>query len=97
MPIRIDWHKVITYLYFQILHHPLKFYLVLTPTPPFAQEMDEAQVDWQVHYFGHAQHAFTDPNAADIGAADMGRIYDSVASERSWTLATQFFQEVFTD
>ena len=45
---------------------------------------------------GHTQHTFADSSAADIGFADKGRIYDSVASERYWIRAMQFFQEVFT-
>lgn len=61
----------------------------------FAEEMDQFNVDWQVHFFGHAQHAFTDPDAAKIGPPEMGRVYDPLASARSWQYCTDLFQEVF--
>lgn len=57
----------------------------------FEKEMTEAKVDWQVHAFGHTQHAFTNPQAHDVG---MGLIYNELAEKRSWRLMKDFFEEV---
>jgi len=61
-----------------------------------AQEMEDAGVDWQVHYFGNTLHAFTDPEASKIGPPDMGRVYSPVATQRSWEMIVNFLQEVFS-
>jgi dienelactone hydrolase len=58
----------------------------------FCQEMTEAKVDWQVHMYGHVQHAFTNPEAHDAAA---GLMYHSAASQRSWQAMTHFLQEIF--
>ena len=50
-----------------------------------------------VRYFGNTKHAFTEPHAADIGAPELGRIYDAVAAERTWRLMQDFLQEVFQE
>lgn len=63
--------------------------------PAFAEEMDAHGVDWQVHFFGDAKHAFTDPEASKIGPPEMGRVYDPVATERSWAYCQDFFTEIF--
>tara|TARA_R110000868_G_scaffold8205_3_gene42516 strand:+ start:112426 stop:113148 length:723 start_codon:yes stop_codon:yes gene_type:complete len=60
----------------------------------FKKEMNDADVDWQMLYFGHTKHAFTDPDAALIGAPEMGRVYNEVACERTWNYAAQLFAEV---
>lgn len=62
----------------------------------FAKEMDAQGVDWQVHFFGQAKHAFTDPHAADIGPVEMGREYNERDTQRTWTICTSFFQECFS-
>ncbi len=58
----------------------------------FCQEMTEAKADWQMHMYGHVQHAFTNPDAHDPHA---GLVYNSLAAKRSWNAMTQFFQEIF--
>jgi dienelactone hydrolase len=58
----------------------------------FCHEMTEANADWQVHMYGHVQHAFTNPNANDVHA---GLVYNALAAERSWASMTQFLQEIF--
>ncbi len=58
----------------------------------FCKEMDEAQVDWQVHMYGHVEHAFTNPNAHDKNA---GLIYNACASRRAWESMTDFLKEIF--
>ncbi len=62
----------------------------------FAKEMDAADVDWQVHYFSHTKHAFTDPDAAKIGPPDMGRVYNPLATQRSWEMIVNFMKEIFS-
>ncbi|WP_115711130.1 dienelactone hydrolase family protein [Legionella sainthelensi] len=58
----------------------------------FCNEMTEANVDWQMHMYGHVQHAFTNPNAHDT---QLGTIYNEVAAQRSWQAMSQFLQEIF--
>lgn len=60
----------------------------------FCQEMSVANVDWQVHMYGHVQHAFTNPNAHNLQA---GLIYNSLAAQRSWHAMAYFLQEIFND
>jgi dienelactone hydrolase len=59
----------------------------------FAEEMTAAGVDWQLHYFGSAKHAFTDPRADQIGEPEMGRVYDPVATARSWAMIESLLAE----
>ncbi|MGL5741210.1 MAG: dienelactone hydrolase family protein [Legionella sp.] len=57
----------------------------------FCKEMTEAQVDWQMHMYGHVQHAFTNPHAYDT---QLGTIYNAVAARRSWQAMTDFLREI---
>lgn len=58
----------------------------------FAEEMTTAGADWQCHLYGHAYHAFTNPEANDT---HFGVLYDQQADERSWRLMVDFFKEIF--
>ena len=58
----------------------------------FCQEMTEAGADWQLHAFGHTQHAFTNPQAQD---EKMGTVYNALAEARAMRLMADFFKEVF--
>lgn len=58
----------------------------------FAQEMTQAQADWQIHIYGNTMHAFTNPEAHD---ADFGTVYASQADQRSWLSMKNFFEEIF--
>ncbi|CEG55874.1 dienelactone hydrolase family protein [Legionella fallonii] len=58
----------------------------------FCQEMTEADVDWQVHMYGHVQHGFTNPQAHDT---NLGIIYNQMAEQRSWQAMTNFLHEIF--
>ncbi|VVC76676.1 hypothetical protein AQUSIP_20000 [Aquicella siphonis] len=58
----------------------------------FGQEMTYAKVDWQLHVYGNAMHAFTNPQAND---PDFGTVYEKNADMRSWTAMRSFFKEVF--
>lgn len=77
----------------------LAFHGAEDPMVPFEQiiefknEMNKAKVDWQVHLYGHAMHAFTNPQAHDATA---GTYYNAIADERSWQSLQNFLSEVFT-
>ena len=58
----------------------------------FCQEMTAAGVDWQVHMYGHTQHAFTNPEAHDKA---LGTIYNAQAEHRSLQAMTDFLHELF--
>lgn len=58
----------------------------------FCQEMTHAGADWQLHWYGQTQHAFTNPKAHDLSA---GLIYNAVAARRSMQSMTNFLEEIF--
>lgn len=57
----------------------------------FCQEMTAAEVDWQVHMYGHAMHGFTNPTAHD---AQSGIIYNARANKRAFQSMSTFLEEV---
>ena len=59
----------------------------------FANEMAEADVDWQLHAYGNAVHSFTDWNAGNDNSK--GSAYNEKADKRSWEEMKIFFQELF--
>lgn len=59
----------------------------------FEDEMRKAGVDWQVHLYGGAVHAFTVPEAGDDPSK--GAAYNESADKRSWEVMRQFFNEIF--
>lgn len=56
----------------------------------FAREMTEKKADWQIHMYGHTQHAFTNPEANDDA---LGLHYNKNADRRSWLSAELFLNE----
>lgn len=60
----------------------------------FQTEMNEANVDWQMHIYGRTQHAFSNPKAND---ASMGTVYNATAEKRALAAMRHFFAEVFTN
>lgn len=54
-------------------------------------ELSAAGVDWQTVLFGHAMHAFTNPQAND---PDFGTVFDANADRRSWQAMQSFLGEV---
>jgi dienelactone hydrolase len=58
----------------------------------FAKEMTEKKADWQIHMYGHTQHAFTNPEANNLA---LGLHYNQTAAHRSWQSAEQFLKEIF--
>ncbi len=59
----------------------------------FEQEMTQAGADWQVHVYGHAKHAFTNPAARN---ADFGTVYNEKANRRAEQAIANFLQERFS-
>jgi len=58
----------------------------------FAEEMAALGADWQLHAYGNALHAFTNPQA---NAPDHGLLYDAASDRRSWDSMWLFLNEVF--
>jgi len=56
------------------------------------KEFSDANVDWQMHIYGSAAHAFTNPLAND---RKNGMVYDSTSERRSLQAMNNFFSEVF--
>ena len=57
-----------------------------------AAELTQAGADWQIHGYGHALHAFTNPEAND---PDHGVAYAPSADRRSWWAMVNFLEELF--
>ena len=55
-------------------------------------ELSEAEADWQIHAYGHAMHAFTNPAAQ---SPESGTQCDDDADRRSWQSLLNFLEEVF--
>lgn len=58
----------------------------------FAEEMQRLGADWQLHAYGDAQHAFTNPSAND---PEHGMLYNAAADHRSWDSMRLFLDEIF--
>ena len=56
-----------------------------------AQELEQSDADWQIHVYGRAGHAFTNPAAAD---PDAGMAFDADADRRSWRALIGFLDDV---
>jgi dienelactone hydrolase len=58
-----------------------------------AEEMTQAQADWQIMSYGGTVHSFTNPDADRVGVP--GIAYNRLADERSWKAMATFFEEIF--
>ncbi len=59
----------------------------------FEQQLRDNNVDYQIVAYGHAVHAFTDP---DVDALNQpGAKYNAAADKRSWQAMRDFFAEIF--
>ena len=56
------------------------------------KELTAAGADWQLHAYGQAYHAFTNPEAND---PDLGTIYNATAERRSLQAMENFLSEIF--
>ena len=59
----------------------------------FWDEMENADVDWQMNAYGGAVHAFTQQAAGDDPSN--GAAYDAQADRRSWESMKRFYEEIF--
>lgn len=59
----------------------------------FEKQLKDANVDYQVVYYGHAVHAFTD--AAVDALHQSGAAYNAAADKRSWQAMADFLDEIF--
>lgn len=57
----------------------------------FEAELTAGGADWQIHVYGNAMHAFTNPAADD---PDFGTVYNADADRRSWAAIRFFLAEV---
>lgn len=58
-----------------------------------AAELTKAGADWQLHGYGNAGHAFTDPTLKNVPRPGFG--YDETADRRSWQAMRNFLGELF--
>jgi dienelactone hydrolase len=56
------------------------------------QEFTDAKVDWEMNVYGHAAHAFTNPELKDPST---GTVFNETANDRSWIAMKNFFNEIF--
>ncbi|MDB6153899.1 MAG: dienelactone hydrolase [Chthoniobacteraceae bacterium] len=59
----------------------------------FQDELRNANVDWQMNYYGDAVHAFTQKKAGTDKSK--GAAYNEPAARRSWQAMKDFFAEIF--
>jgi dienelactone hydrolase len=59
----------------------------------FADALKKAGVDYQLLIYGHAVHAFTNPDADSHHMANIA--YNAEADHRSWEAMKDFFTEIF--
>ena len=75
-----------------VLHGERDPMVPLEMVDEFQKEMTEAGADWQLHSYGNAYHAFTNPSAND---PELGTQYNLNADKRSWQSMKNFFSEIF--
>ena len=56
-------------------------------------ELTEAGADWQLHIYGRALHAFTNPQAND---PELGTVYDAITDQRSGISLKNILEESFS-
>ena len=56
-------------------------------------ELTEAGADWQLHIYGRALHAFTNPQASD---PELGTVYDAITDQRSGISLKNILEESFS-
>ncbi len=58
----------------------------------FQEEMTTSGVDWQMHTYGNATHAFMNPLA---NMPEAGMLYNPITERRAWKSMCNFFDEIF--
>ncbi|MEJ0001519.1 MAG: dienelactone hydrolase family protein [Verrucomicrobiota bacterium] len=59
----------------------------------FEQQLRDNNVDYVITYYGHAQHAFSEPGVDAMNVP--GVKYNAPADRRSWQAMRDFFDEIF--
>jgi dienelactone hydrolase len=72
-------------------HGALDPHVPLADVTRFAEEMSDAQADWQLIMYGGAMHGFTHEHA--VPGAIPGVAYDALADQRSFLAARTFLAE----
>ncbi|MDB6081060.1 MAG: carboxymethylenebutenolidase [Chlamydiia bacterium] len=73
-----------------ILHGHDDAIVPLTELSAFEQELNQANVDWQVNIYSHTMHAFMNPSVNDPA---FGTVYNPLAAERGWIAIKNFLVE----
>lgn len=60
----------------------------------FKAALEQTGADWHLVTFGGARHAFTNPEAAQLGLENLQ--YNAAADRRSWAHMKLFFDELFS-
>ena len=76
-------------------HGAIDPHVPMSDVAGLADEMESAQVDYQVNVYGGAMHGFTHTDA--VRGAMPGVEYNQRADRRSFAAATAFFSEAFAD
>jgi len=74
-----------------VLHGAADPHVPMKEVAAFAEEMESADVDWQLVMYGGAVHAFSNPDSGDDPSS--GAAYDADADRRSWEHMKLFFSE----
>jgi dienelactone hydrolase len=82
---------------FLICHGALDPFTSPEAVSTFKKSLDDGKIDYQFVYYSGAVHAFTNPGADALSAANglKGIGYNEPAARRSWQLMQQFFGEIF--
>jgi dienelactone hydrolase len=76
-----------------VLHGANDKFISSDEVSAFQEEMRNADVDWQMIFYGGAVHSFTVPEAGNDPSKGMA--YNEKADKRSWEEMKRFFNEIF--
>jgi dienelactone hydrolase len=77
-----------------VCHGALDPHVPMTDVAAFADEMSDADADWQLIIYGRAMHGFTHKHAS-LGAVP-GVAYDPLADQRSFAATRAFLARILT-
>nr|WP_228060383.1 MULTISPECIES: dienelactone hydrolase family protein [unclassified Coleofasciculus] len=78
-----------------VLHGAADPYVPEEQVAGLKEEMNSANVDWQLVMYGNAVHSFTEPKAGNDPST--GAAYNADADKRSWAAMKRFFAEIFME
>lgn len=77
---------------FLLLHGYLDPLVPMSDVRALQKELSEKQLDWQMHIYGRASHAFTNPDANN---PEMGLLFEPTSCRRSKTALYNYLKEIF--